>query len=57
MIAVNSVLYFFIYLILNKFIKVNGILGAFIFKLDMSDSVTTLGLGRKKGMKKNKQKK
>lgn len=39
--------YFKNYLLLNKFVKVSGILGVFIFKLDMNDSVTTLGLGRK----------
>lgn len=45
-------LYYFIkkknYIVLNKCIKVNGNLGVFIFKLDMNDSVTALGVDRKK---------
>lgn len=36
------------YIVLNKCIKVNGNLGVFIFKLDMNDSVTALGVDRKK---------
>lgn len=43
--------YFKNYLLLNEFVKVSGILGVFIFKLDMNDSVTTLGLGRKEEWK------